>query len=405
MMNLIRKNKSFRILLLFFICNDSSVILLQMANGWLTLSVTESVFWTGGVFGVAGVGVVLFSLFGGVLADRMNRKKILQITQPIDFCCAIILTFLIYFNLIKLWEILLIVFINGAIGGIRLPTREALLLDIVGRKNLLKAISITFILFTIVGFCIPLINGILIDINMSFVYLLSSILILLSFLFITRLNLSDRNYQLKKSPFGDLKEVFNYILDKNIIKQILFIILISEVFGWAHNSMIPVMIREVFKLPATSLGVILSCGSVGAVVGTIIISQLSTKKNISYMYMVFGLMGFGGFLILFGLSSHFYLAVFFLSIAWAFAFAFEVKIYAYLQMIISDSMRGRILSLLAMSYGLSSVSGFLSGFIGNVYGPRFAIVLFGIIIVVSSFYAIFKLKKIDEEVPDLNEDI
>ena len=366
MMNLIRENKSFRILLLFFICNDSSVILLQMANGWLTLSVTESVFWTGGVFGVAGIGVVLFSLFGGVLADRMNRKKILQITQPIDFCCAIILTFLIYFNLIKLWEILLIVFINGAIGGIRLPTREALLLDIVGRINLLKAISITFILFTIVGFCIPLINGILIDINMSFVYLLSSILILLSFLFITRLNLSDRDYELKKSPFGDLKEVFNYILDKNIIKQILFIILISEVFGWAHNSMIPVMIREVFKLPATSLGVILSCGSVGAVIGTIIISQLSTKKNISYMYMVFGLMGFGAFLILFGFSPYFYLAVLFLSIAWAFAFIFEVKIYAYLQIITSDAMRGRILSLLAMSYGLSSVSGFLSGFIGNV---------------------------------------
>ena len=54
MLDLIRRNKPFRILLLFFICNDSSVILLQMANGWLTLDITNSVFWTGAVFGLQG---------------------------------------------------------------------------------------------------------------------------------------------------------------------------------------------------------------------------------------------------------------------------------------------------------------------------------------------------------------
>ncbi len=81
MLDLIRRNKPFRILLLFFICNDSSVILLQMANGWLTLDVTNSVFWTGAVFGVTGVGVVSFSLFGGILADKINRKKILQLNK------------------------------------------------------------------------------------------------------------------------------------------------------------------------------------------------------------------------------------------------------------------------------------------------------------------------------------
>ena len=129
MLDLIRRNKPFRILLLFFICNDSSVILLQMANGWLTLDITNSVFWTGAVFGVTGLGVVSFSLFGGILADKINRKKILQLTQPVDFFVTLILGCLIYFEIIKLWEILLIVFINGAVGGVRLPTREALLLD------------------------------------------------------------------------------------------------------------------------------------------------------------------------------------------------------------------------------------------------------------------------------------
>ena len=139
MLDLIRKNKSFRTLILFFICNDSSVILLQMANGWLTLDVTNSVFWTGAVFGVSGLGVLSFSLIGGILADRINRKKILQTTQPIDFVFTLILAVLIYSEVIQLWEILLIVFINGAVGGIRLPTREALLLDVVGRNDLIKA--------------------------------------------------------------------------------------------------------------------------------------------------------------------------------------------------------------------------------------------------------------------------
>ena len=136
MLDLLIRNKSFRTLILFYIFNDSSVILLQMANGWLTLAITNSVFWTGAVYGFGGIGVVSFSLFGGILADKMNRKRILQITQPIDFICTLILGCSIYFHLISLWQILLIVLITGAIAGVRLPTREALLLDVVGKKKI-----------------------------------------------------------------------------------------------------------------------------------------------------------------------------------------------------------------------------------------------------------------------------
>ena len=174
--------------------------------------------------------------------------------------------------------------------------------------------------------------------------------------------------------------------------------LFSEVFGWSHNSMIPVMIRDVFELPATNLGLILSCASLGAVVGTIIISQLSKT---SYLYMVFGLLGFGVVLIAFGLSPYFYLAVISLTIAWGFAFIFEIKIYAYLQTITSDAMRGRILSLLAVSYGLSSVSGFFSGTIGKFFGVRFTLFLLGIILIFASIYSIFKLKNINQKIQDI----
>ena len=402
MLDLIRRNKPFRILLLFFICNDSSVILLQMANGWLTLDVTNSVFWTGAVFGVTGLGVVSFSLFGGILADKINRKKILQLTQPVDFFVTLILGCLIYFEIIKLWEILLIVFINGAVGGVRLPTREALLLDVVGKIDLVKAISTTFLLYTVLGFLIPIITGNLIEINMSIVYFICSALIFLSFLFIKNLSVIN-NYSEHSSSTGfGLKEVIKYIYDNHLIKQILIIMLFSEIFGWSHNSMIPVMVRDIFKLPASNLGLILSCASLGAVAGTVIISQLSKS---SYMYMVFGLFGFGVFLISFAISPYFYLAVLSLTIAWGFAFIFEIKIYSYLQLITSDAMRGRILSLLAISYGLSSVAGFFSGTLGKYFGVEFSIILLGVILISASVYSIFKLKKVDEKVQDIQSQI
>ena len=402
MLDLIRRNKPFRILLLFFICNDSSVILLQMANGWLTLNVTNSVFWTGAVFGVTGLGVVSFSLFGGILADKINRKKILQLTQPVDFFVTLILACLIYFEIVKLWEILLIVFINGALGGVRLPTREALLLDVVGKIDLVKAISTTFLLYTVLGFLIPIITGNLIEIDMSIVYFICSALILLSFLFVSNISVVNNYTEVSSSTGLGLKEVIKYIYDDDLIKQILIIMLFSEVFGWSHNSMIPVMVRDIFKLPASNLGLILSCASLGAVTGTIIISQLPKS---SYMYMVFGLLGFGVFLISFAISPYFYLAVISLTIAWGFAFIFEIKIYSYLQIITSDAMRGRILSLLAISYGLSSVSGFFSGTLGKFFGVEFTIITLGVILISSSIYSIFKLKSVDGKVQDIQRQI
>ena len=402
MLDLIRRNKAFRILLLFFICNDSSVILLQMANGWLTLDITNSVFWTGAVFGVTGIGVVSFSLFGGILADKINRKKILQLTQPVDFFVTLILACLIYFEIVKLWEILLIVFINGALGGVRLPTREALLLDVVGKIDLVKAISTTFLLYTVLGFLIPIITGNLIEIDMSIVYFICSALILLSFLFVSNISVVNNYTEVSSSTGLGLKEVIKYIYDDDLIKQILIIMLFSEVFGWSHNSMIPVMVRDIFKLPASNLGLILSCASLGAVTGTIIISQLPKS---SYMYMVFGLLGFGVFLISFAISPYFYLAVISLTIAWGFAFIFEIKIYSYLQIITSDAMRGRILSLLAISYGLSSVSGFFSGTLGKFFGVEFTIITLGVILISSSIYSIFKLKSVDGKVQDIQRQI
>ena len=402
MLDLLIRNKSFRTLILFYIFNDSSVILLQMANGWLTLAITNSVFWTGAVYGFGGIGVVSFSLFGGILADKMNRKRILQITQPIDFICTLILGCSIYFHLISLWQILLIVLITGAIAGVRLPTREALLLDVVGKKKLVHAISVSFVLFTILGFLIPITNGILIDLDMSIGYFICSILILFSLLTITRLNIYS-NHLVNESrvsflSWSSINEIIKYLQNENIIKQILIIMLVSEIFGWSHNSMLPVMIREVFKLPATSLGLALSFASIGALIGTIIISQLSKS---SYIYLVIGLMGFGVFLIGFSMANYFYLAVFCLTLAWGFAFIFEIKIYSYLQLITSDRMRGRILSLLAISYGLSSVSGFVNGTVGKFLGVEYAISLLGVFLMIMAIYAMFKLKNIDQKIENV----
>ena len=104
-------------------------------------------------------------------------------------------------------------------------------------------------------------------------------------------------------------------------------------------------------------------------------------------------------------SPYFYLAVLCLTIAWGFAFIFEIKIYSYLQLITSDAMRGRILSLLAFSYGLSSVAGFFSGALGKYFGVEFSIILLGVILISASVYSIFKLKKVDEKVQDIQSQI
>ena len=128
-----------------------------MAQGWLVLTVTDSPFWVGATSGFSGLGLISFAVIGGVLVDRVDRRKLLVIGQLIQVLMATTVGFLALTGHIELWHILLVGFADGVVVSVKAPANMAVTLDVVGRERLLSATGLRFLSMTLMGIAAPLV--------------------------------------------------------------------------------------------------------------------------------------------------------------------------------------------------------------------------------------------------------
>ena len=125
-MLIILQNFKFRFFLINVIFNDFSHQLHFLVHAWLTLSITDSPFWVGAVFGLHGLGMVMFSIFAGVLVDTIDRRKLIVVSQLIHALMSFVLAILIFYGQIQLWHMLIIGFGYGAVASISMPATMTL---------------------------------------------------------------------------------------------------------------------------------------------------------------------------------------------------------------------------------------------------------------------------------------
>ncbi|MBF0519825.1 MAG: MFS transporter, partial [Nitrospirae bacterium] len=131
----------------------------QTAAGWLMYSMTKSAFYLG-LLGVSlSLPILLFTLVGGVLADRFKKRELLILTQSLSIIPAAILALLLAFNIIKVWEIIAISFLLGIINSIDTPVRQSFLIEIAGKNNILNAVALTSTIFHAARSVGPVIAG------------------------------------------------------------------------------------------------------------------------------------------------------------------------------------------------------------------------------------------------------
>ena len=377
-MRLIFQNPQFRLLWISVAFNDMGVFLYFMVQGWLVLTLTDSAFWVGATLGMSGLGTMSFSAVGGVLADRLDRRSLVIGGQLVQATYASIIAALILTDHVQLWQILLVAFVDGGVASIKLPAREALTFDIVGRENLLRATAANFMAMTLFGMIAPLVGGIVVTaFDIGWAYVIWAGVTLASTAVLLRLKgVSRRRSETRGSPLQDLKIGIRYALSTPTVRTLLLIMLVTEMFGWAHEAMLPVMARDEFHVDATGFGYLLTVAAAGALVGTLAVSAMGGIKEKGRL-MVLGQGGFGLFLVLFALSTSFPLSMVLLGAAYALGVAFEAAIATLLQTSVPDEMRGRILSFQAFLWGVSFSSGFHTGAIASAVGAPVTIAIGG----------------------------
>lgn len=373
-MILILRNPRFRLLWSSSVVNFVGLIFYFTVHGWLALAVTNSEFWVGATYGMNGLSLVLFSTGAGVLVDRLNRKKLILIALVCQASTAAAIAALIFTEQIYLWHILVVSFLDGTVMSFKVPSRSALVLDVVGRRNMLKATAATAAAATGVGIAIPPLAGMIIEsygigwayVAMSSAFAVSGVILV----FLRGVRRAKRKS--KTSPKQDFREGVKYVFTTPAVRLLFLLLLSAEIFGWAHEAMMPVMAGKVLNAGPTGLGYLLSAGSAGALVASLVLSSIGDIRR-KGLALIVGYIIFGSFLMLFALSEWLLLSLALIAIAYASATLYETLLETLLQTTVPDEMRGRVLSFQMFTWGVTGVSGFYTGAIAALIGAPLAI--------------------------------
>jgi MFS family permease len=361
-----------------------------LTQSWLILELTDtgsggSSFWVGAGAGVMGITIILVAPLGGWLADRVDRRLILVFLDALNLVASISLFFLILNESVGMWHIGLLALSRGFVMSWGLPARNALTYDLVGRDSLLNATAANFTtqgLSRIIG---PALIGVLIGhYGIEWCYLFMAVTSFLSILCLFKIPAQNQEMISNNDVLTHLREGLNIAMRPGLVRSLLFMSPIIEIFGFSYNVMLPVMAREVLSVGPGGLGLLGSAAGFGSLVGAVIVASFGNydKKG---MLLIIATGGFGLFLALFAVSKSLYLSAVFISLAGAMATVYDVNMSTLIQTLSPENTRGRIMGLFVFTYGISPLGGFLAGVIASLASAPFAIGFGGSILVVNAF--------------------
>ena len=399
-MLLIFRHPAFRLLWISSVFADAGTIILLMAQGLLVLELTDSAFWVGAVAGVNGIGIMAFSLISGVMADRVDRRFLVAGSAIMDVAVAAVLATLVFFNAADLWHLLAGSFVNGVSISLRSPARHALTLDLVGREQLIKATAAHFAAIQFVNIVAPLSAGLVISrFDISWAYLMVGGSAAMALVSIASLGVVKRPPRISGAPARELMEGIRYVFTAPTVRSLILLAIVAEVFGWSHETILPVMAERALDVGPSGLGYMISAGGAGALITTVAVSSMRELGRKGILALV-GLGMMGTFLILFALSPWLPLSLVLIAVAYGGAMAYETMLSALLQTVVPDGMRGRVLSFQTATWGLTGVSGFHMGAIAAAVGAPVAIAMGGAVVVANVLRVVPRFLRLDERAHD-----
>ena len=352
-----------------------------VAHGWLVLTLTNSAFAVGLVTTLGSLPILLFTLYGGVLADRVNKHRVILILQCLMLCEALTLGILTVTHLVSVpWVIGLAIFF-GLLSAFEVPTRQAFVVDLVGKADLMNAIALNSSAFNVSRVIGPAVAGVLIaavGIAACFFANALSYLAVIGGLLMMRLPETPPAPALDRATFQEgLREGYRYIADNRWPRTLIFITATLSVFGYSFLTMLPVYARDVLHQGAGGYGAVVSGVGVGAAIGALSIAAFGSRVRQGRM-AVGGAGVFGAMLVASALATSF-VAAFLLFVLSGCAMALcSITANTLLQRQAPDHLRGRVMGFYSfVALGMAPFGSLQMGWISERFGVRSAFAVGG----------------------------
>lgn len=354
------------------------------AQGYLVYELTDSPFLLGIVGFTSGIPVWLFSLYGGVIADRISRRKMIIITQSSMMLLAFILALLTFTDLIQAWHIVILAFLLGTANAFDGPARQSFVVDMVSREDLTNAIALNssvFNLGTVIG---PAIAGLVYAwLGPAWCFTINGISFLgvLTALFLMRVPVHQSNLQ-GKSPMSDLLAGVRFAFSDLNIRVLLIVLGTISVFGFSLMNLMPAWATNVLGGDVKTNGLLLSARGVGSLAGALMIAYLGSRVvrgkiwTIGSTVMPISLLIFGLFRIL-PVSL-----IMLIVMGWSLMSAVNIT-NALIQTHVPDELRGRVMSVYTLIFqGGLPIGALLTGWLAEKISEPAAVLSSAVVMLV-----------------------
>ena len=322
----------------------------QFAQSWLVYDLTKDPFYLGLDLFLGQLPIMLFSLFGGVFADRMDRRKMLLMSQYIQMACAFMLSILFATHVVKVWMILTLSFVVGlgqSFGG---PAYSALLPTLVEKEDLSNAIAMNSIQFNLARVLGPSLGGLFYTLfGATWCFGLNGVSYLAVIVSLFMIHTKFVPVKTQDSVLESMKEGVRFIRQREGMTALVILAFCTTLFGFSLNGFLPVIVRTVFHGGPETYTLLLVCSGAGSITGALTVAASERMKGKSRLTLL-TLMGLGLVIAGFAFSRFLPLSCVLMFVAGMAIMASASFMLSLAQLMATNAMRGRVMSVYNLAF-------------------------------------------------------
>jgi MFS family permease len=372
--------------------------MMMVLSGWLVIDRWDNASYLGFVMAAAAFPILLMAPLGGVIADRIDRRRLLLVTQCVLVMTSCLVTTLILTDALQFWHLLCITPVSGTAFAFNIPGRQALLATLVPRERLMNAISLTTAAMNASRVVAPPLAGVLIaPIGIGGAYTIVSGCYAAAAV-ATFMLPAARPRRLRHFTFlEDFAGGFRHIRASPLLAGLLAFATVPMIFAMPYQTLLPVFADDVWHVGSAGFGAMQAAGGIGGFAGAFLVAHLDAYPR-KGMLMAGAALGFGTFLVLFAFAPWFGLALAVMATLGFLSMVFMTVNTTAIQMVIPDEVRGRIMSVMMMAFGLTPLGAVPAGIAAEHLGAPPVVAVGAALFIITTlilFFAIPSLRTLE----------
>jgi len=355
----------------------------RIGQAWLVLELTHSPWQLGLVGALQGLPILLFSLFGGIVADRWPKRSILFVTQIAALIQALLLWILLITGTVQLWYLYILALLLGLTNSLGRPASRSFLVEMVGREDLPNAVALNSSVAMLASIVGPGLGGVIIAASgVTTLFLLNALSFLPVILALALINSHDLHAQALLRPgagerqktWQSLREGISYVWQTPAVLLVILVAGLVLLFGSNFNVLLPLFATDILHVGATGFGFLSAASSIGALISTLWLAW--SNRKLAIRGVLLGMLAFGVLEVAFAFSRIYFLSILLIAGVGFMEFAFAAPAMTILQTLTPDHLRGRVISVQVLLFDGSVPPGYLlMGWLSGLFGPSIALLI------------------------------